>query len=519
MSAAAPRKRRRRRGRPRIHPLIVAALVILATAFVVVYAFNQGLPFVHKFTLYAVVDNSVNVRSDSPVRIAGIDVGSVEGVSPDGRATKIAFTLDTGGQPVHADATVTIRDRLFLEGGYYLQVDPGSPSAPILHDGDTIPEAQTATPVQFYSLLSTFDSATRQALTNFVQTLNQGFSPQPGQPESDSGAGSLKQAVPQLTPTLKDVAWISQALQGTHQGDVQRLLSSASQVTGTLATNSSQLADLVTGLNRTSAALVASDGALAQSISGLDQTLQVAPGALTAVDRALPPLANLAKALQPSLKLAPPIVDEVTAAVRELASIVAPAERAELLRTLKATFQQFPTILTELATAFPIAKQITDCLATHVTPILKEEVPDGSLSTGRPVWQDFVHFLPNVAGATGSFDANGPFTRVLAAAGTNSLTGSPTLGSLPIIGSLVGSAPPGGTSLLGARPAWVGDLTASDFRPDVPCAGDKLPSLASPTASPDLTPTSTPASSPLSVNGLRAEVARADAQAKEARSR
>ena len=34
-----------------------------------------------------------------------------------------------------------------------------------------------------------------------------------------------------------------------------------------------------------------------------------------------------------------------------------------------------------------------------------------------------MHFLPNVAGATGNFDANGPYTRVLAGAGTNTLSG------------------------------------------------------------------------------------------------
>src|SRR5205085_2480 len=81
-----------------------------------------------------------------------------------------------------------IRDRLFLEGGYYLELDPGTPPAPDLHDGDTIPMSQTSTPVQFYQVLSTFDVAARASLRQLLDTLNQGFSPQPGQPLSDSGA-------------------------------------------------------------------------------------------------------------------------------------------------------------------------------------------------------------------------------------------------------------------------------------------------------------------------------------------
>src|SRR5581483_1442128 len=222
-----------------------------------------------------------------------------------------------------------------------------------------------------------------------------------------------------------------------------------------------------------------------QSIVGLDETLKVAPAALSAIDHALPPLANLATALGPSLKAAPPIIDHLTSDVNELATVLAPRERNELLTSLKATFQQFPSILKQLAVVFPITKQVTDCLQSHVVPILNEQVPDGSLSTGEPVWKDFLHFLPGVAGASGTFDANGAWTRTLLGAGTNSLSGG-ILGTIPILGQLVGAAPPGNNSLLGARPSWVGDLKASDFRPDAKCASQPLPSLAAPAATSDL---------------------------------
>ncbi len=507
MSPTAPSRmtsrRRRRRG---IHPLAVALLAIFLTVFVTYYAFNEGLPFVHRYTLYALVNNSVNLRADSPVRIAGIDVGNVEGVAPAGRATKVAFTVERSGLPIHKDATIRVRDRLFLEGGYYLELDPGSPSAPDLHDGDMIPLSQTSTPVQFYNVLSTFDVATRASLRNLLVTLNQGVSPAPGQLLSNSGAGGLKTAVPQLTPVLKDTAIITRALRGTQPGDLENLLASASQVTSTLAGSSSRLADLVTSLNRTSSALAASDGALGQSISGLDQTLQVAPAALSAIDHSLPPVVNLATALDPSLKASPPIIDKLTGDVHELATVLAPAERGALLRSLRATFQQFPTILHDLAVVFPITKQVTDCLQNHVLPVLSSTIPDGSLSTGEPVWKDFLHFLPGVAGASGTFDGNGPWTRTLLGAGTNSLSGG-ILGKIPLLGQLVGAAPPGNTSLLGARPAWIGDLTPSDFRPDVRCATQKVPSLGAPAAANDLRSRQASPPSRRTVTRAKAEVA------------
>jgi phospholipid/cholesterol/gamma-HCH transport system substrate-binding protein len=502
MSATAkgPTKRRKRGRRRGTHPLIAAFLVIAATVFVTFYAFNGGLPFIHHFTIYAITDNSVNVRSGDPVRIAGIDVGTVNGTSPGpGDTTRISFAMQNNGLPVHSDATITIRDRLFLEGSYYLALDPGSPSAPIVHDGFTIPESNVSSPVQFFKLLSTFDAATRQSLDNILNSFDVGFSPSPGQPESDSGAGGLKRTIPQLTPLFKDTAYVSQALTGTHAGDVERLLSSASDVTTTLAGSSSQLASLVSGLDAASSALASDDGAVAQSVSGLDRVLQIAPASLSAVDHALPPLARLGQALDPSLRLAPPILDGITSAVDELAAVVAPAERTRLLTTLKATFEQFPSLLSLLGQAFPITKQVTDCLSTHVTPILESTVPDGSLSTGEPVWKDFVHFLPAVAGASASFDGNGPYTRTLIGAGTDTLS----LGNVPGIGQLVGSALPGGGSLEGESPQWVGTLKPSDFRPDAKCSTQPVPSLASPAAAPDAHTVHTAAEPALTDTSLR----------------
>jgi virulence factor Mce-like protein len=466
------------------NPLAVAAITILLAVAITYYAFSgKQIPFTHHFTLHALVRNSVDIIPGSPVRIAGIDVGSVTGTSGHGTLTDVNFEMSSNGLPVHTDSTVTIRDRLFLEGGYYLQLDPGSPSAPIANDGFTIPVSNTSYPVQFYQLLSTFDLATRQSLERALQTLNEGFSPPPGQQPTaaNSGAGGLKAAIPQFTPTLKDIAWVSQALRGTQPGDVERLLASASDVTSTLQGSSSQLADLVTSLNRLSGALVATDGSLGQSITGLDQTLQVAPPALAAIDRALPPVVSLASALDPSLKVAPPLINDVTDVVNQLAAIVAPMERTRLLIALNTAFTAFPDTVRQLGELFPITKAVTDCLRTHVTPILTQAVNDGSLSTGRPVWQDFVHMLSGLASATQDFDGNGYWTRLISSVGNNGIS----IGKLPLLGQVLGVTP-GSPGIQGARPQWVGDLTSADFRPDVACSSQPVPSLTAATASADM---------------------------------
>jgi hypothetical protein len=367
-------------------------------------------------------------------------------------------------------------------------------------------------------VLSTFDIAARKSLEDLLNNLNDGFGyvDSHGRPLANPGAVGLKHAIPQLTPVLKDIAWVTRALHGTQAGDVQNLLSSTADITTTLSHNSAQLVDLITSLNATSSALAAADGALAQSVSGLDQTLQVAPASLTAIDRALPPAANLAVALEPSLKLAPSLLDGLTTAVTELAAIVKPTARGRLLTSLKTTFQQFPALLTKLAAVFPITKAVTDCLRTHVTPILNTVVPDGALTTNRPMWQDFVHFTPHLASAVQNFDGNGPWIRFLGGAGTNTLS----LGNIPIVGQLLGSALPSGSAgstLSGARPQWVHQLGPDAFQPGVPCATQKVPSLASPTAAPDLASRATPAAKALSLDQLRSAIARAGTTTKARR--
>lgn len=473
------RTRKPRRHGHRLHPLVVAVLVILGTAAVTFYAFNGGLPFTHQFTLSAVVTNSVNVRGGDPVRIDGVDVGQVQGVSADGTRSRITFTLSASALPVHRDATLRIRDRLFLEGSYYLALEPGTPEAPILRDGSTIPVSQTTGPVQLYQVLSLFTAPARQSLVGSVNELAQGFA-QPNRSLAQTGSGAIKEAAPQFAPLLKDTALITRALRGTAPGDLARLLHSTASVTGTLAGSAGQLTSLVRAVNTTAGALVSSDGALARSVAGLDQTLAAAPPALHAVNAALPPVRELAITLDPSLVVAPPILDHLTATVSRLAAVLAPAERGPLLTSLDATFRQLPSILTQLARAFPIGKQVTDCLSTHVLPILRSHVPDGSLSSGRTVLQDFLHFLPGLAGASGSFDGDGPYTRFVAGAGTNSLTGD--FDGHPVVATL----PSGGKAIQGARPLWFGDLQPSDFRPDARCAAQRVPSLVSATAPPDL---------------------------------
>ena len=136
-------ERRMRRHRSRVSNLVagaVAAVVILAICYLV---FGGSVPFSGSpFVLRATFTVETQLHLGSPVRIAGVDVGTVTGVSRvSGSSTAAVATMaiQSNGLPIHADATADIRPRLFLEGNFYVDLQPGTPSAPTLSSGATLP--------------------------------------------------------------------------------------------------------------------------------------------------------------------------------------------------------------------------------------------------------------------------------------------------------------------------------------------------------------------------------------------
>ena len=78
------------------------------------------------------------------------------------QAGLITMSIDSNGLPIHADATMKIRPRIFLEGNFYVDLQPGTPSAPDLPVGRDAPGgADTPAPVQLDRVLSSLNSDTR----------------------------------------------------------------------------------------------------------------------------------------------------------------------------------------------------------------------------------------------------------------------------------------------------------------------------------------------------------------------
>ena len=100
------------------------------------------------------------------MRIAGVNVGKVKKIEGQDGTNNAVITMEMKdtGLPIHKDAELKIRPRIFLEGNFFVDLEPGTPSAPTISDGDTIPVDQTATPVQFDQVLTALQQDTRRSL-------------------------------------------------------------------------------------------------------------------------------------------------------------------------------------------------------------------------------------------------------------------------------------------------------------------------------------------------------------------
>src|SRR5204863_6222974 len=105
------------------------------------FAFNGSNPFSKPYTMKADFANAANVKPGAAVRIAGIDVGKVTDVAAAGKhgTARVTMSILDKGLPIHKDAEIKLRPRIFLEGNIFVDIQPGTPESPVLKRGGTIP--------------------------------------------------------------------------------------------------------------------------------------------------------------------------------------------------------------------------------------------------------------------------------------------------------------------------------------------------------------------------------------------
>src|SRR4051812_10530652 len=260
--------RKLRKDRTGANPLTVAVIVLAVVVVGSYLGFTKHIPYTHGFRVHAVFESANSIRPNSPVRIAGVNVGKVKKIErQDGTdAAVVTMEINKKGLPIHKDATMKIRPRIFLEGNFFVDLRPGTPATPTIGDDDTLPVSQTAGPVQLDQVLTALQQDTRSDLQRLVKALATGLTVKPSRAadrEADpstrgqSAAESLNDAIPYGRAALRGTAEVTDALTGSRPRDLSRLLAGLNRTTEGLSRNEAQLRDLVTNLNTTLGATAA----------------------------------------------------------------------------------------------------------------------------------------------------------------------------------------------------------------------------------------------------------------------
>ncbi|MDQ3758373.1 MAG: MlaD family protein, partial [Actinomycetota bacterium] len=98
--------------RKRLPNWVVGLVLIVVLAIASVYAFTKAVPWANPYTVQAVFESAGNVRPNSPVRIAGVNVGKItkiEHLEPQDAAelnAQVGTTDDPAPSTVPSTATV-----------------------------------------------------------------------------------------------------------------------------------------------------------------------------------------------------------------------------------------------------------------------------------------------------------------------------------------------------------------------------------------------------------------------------
>ncbi len=401
---------------------MIAVIFILIFTVGPYLAFTGHVPFTsYGYELKATFSNGVNIATNSPVRIAGVDVGRVISTERDGNATTVTFTVEGKGQPVHDDAFAAIRPRIFLEGNFFVDLSPGSPSAPELGSGDTIPVSRTSTWVQIDEVLTALQAPVRADLGHLLESYGTALTSKPTAAEDatqepevrgKTAGEALNGAFHYGGDAGRYSAQVTNALLGTQPHDLSRLVAGAGRAFGALAKNEEDLKGLIVNFDVFTGALAAQSANLSTTVNRLAPTLKNFHNSLVSLNKALPPLRAWAIEMNPAVAELPAVIKAGKPWLAQTRPLLSGKEAGGTARLLReATPGLAGAAQAGKAIALPQLNRISLCTSKVLVPTGNQVIND-QFSTGQPNYREFLYSLTNFAGWGQNFDGNGPFLRV-----------------------------------------------------------------------------------------------------------
>lgn len=394
-----------------IDPRAVLGLVVLVGGFLVwALTFTNTIPKLFQSSSKTVHADFASVEAivpNDPVRINGVQVGTVGSVSvdPGARGSTLTLNLDSSAGNIYNDASASVRWRTALGANDSVTLDPGTPAAGSL-GSRTIPQSQTSNQVELDQITQTLHDGARTGAQTMLKQLGPAFSNQLAPaatfsalaqvaPSVAAGVGAVRGVRPDadLRNLVVKAGRAAQALDvGQSASDTQQFVQSAA---ATLA---------ITGANAANIRAI-----LANANVAMPHIVKTAAG----VDHALYLLDPLVAKLNPVAPSVAPTLAQLHPTVVDLNTLLNDA--TPLLHTLRPTVHS----LADTATiGVPVIDQLSPALQqvdTQILPALDKVSPESK----HTVYQMIGPTLAGTDGLAAGFDGNGNFARLVGSASEN----------------------------------------------------------------------------------------------------
>ena len=348
-------------------------------------------------------------------------VSKVEPLGGDSPGVKVTMKIKDEALPIHKDAQVEIRERIFLEGNLFMNIKPGSPSAPELDDGDTIPVSQTSAPVQLDQVLGTLQANTRKDLQDLLVGYGEALN---GQPTAGRGRrpGSRRQgrdrrhgAQPVAPLRARGPAQLGDRQRGhaRHraarpvEADLRHRRRSRARCRAARAASRT----CSRNWNITTGALAAQETDLAATVRELPKVLEAARPALDNLNASFPATRAWALEMIPGVRETPATIKAGFPWVRQTRALLRPSELQGLVDDLQPAVDDFAKFVNGQIELLPVFDLFNRCQSQVVLPSGNQVIQDGALSTGLKNYQEFLQAVQGLVGAGQNFTGNGIYTR------------------------------------------------------------------------------------------------------------
>jgi phospholipid/cholesterol/gamma-HCH transport system substrate-binding protein len=356
--------------------IVLLLLAVLVSGYVLSHERLQ-LPFIgtsqYHLNMEFSTGQAVTPGQGQTVRVSGVQIGDIGSVTPKNGVAIVQMDIDTKYRhSIHTDATGLLRPKTGLKD-MFIELNPGSKSAPVAPEGYTFPASATNPDVNPDEILASLDGDTRQYLDLLINGAGQGLKGQ--------GGSELAKVLERFLPTHQSLAQLNRVV-AERGSNLRRLIHSLRVLNSAMATKKVQITQLIDAANKVFHAFANANQGVSQAVAELPATLRQTTSTLlkvkTFADLLTPTTRNLAQVtyhFPGTTCCKAPAIEEITPANNATIALARPAApilqnqirpfvvaARPLVRSLKPASTRLATATPNLSKTFVVLNHLFNML-------------------------------------------------------------------------------------------------------------------------------------------------------------